>query len=156
MSLTMENEENKIKKGTILGVVLILAFILGLEVSFSLAKKSNPFNFSSKTKVLPTLAPNGTLKTPIKEKALKSGTFPLIISDKGFSQKLTAMEKGSALLLINTSSRTVEISETDANDNPLKTYKIEAGKSNLPIVKTSSGIYKFKDDKGNIFVLSIL
>ncbi len=143
----MENEENKIKKEILLVLGLVLFIILIAEFVWSLNKNTN---LSGPKKVLPTLAPNGPLKTPTKPKVLNSGTFPIILSDKGFSQKaVLLMGKGSNVLLINTASKAVVITETSVSDT-IATYNLEVGKSTLPIALKDSGDFKFSDDRGNI------
>lgn len=152
----MENEEKKIKKWVILGIILMLCLVFIAEASYSLVKKATPSKSLISQKVLPTLAPNGPLNISSKPKIINSGNFAVTIDDKGFSQKkVVVLEKGSSLLLINASSKTVEINETDANDKYLNFYKIEVGASSFPILKNKTGTYKYKDKNGNLLTVVI-
>lgn len=147
----MENEENKIKKEVILALGLILVIVLGIEFGLSLTKKGTLIP----PKALPTLVPNGSLKT----QAIPTNgpqNYPLFVNDKGFSQKsVVVLPKGSTLIIFNTSLLAIEINEIDTNNKTVNNYKIEAGKSSTPIIKKETGTFKFTDNKGNVVVVTV-
>lgn len=166
----MENENtiNQNPRPKIILIIVIVVVVLVLSVLvFYLVKKPSvpsvtkygitPSPVVSTQNILTTPLPNGPFKYPanVTPPTKFKGTFPLILSDNGFSEKAYAMMKGSSVILVNSSSKDARITITDAKDKILDTVLIPTQKVGLPITYDKEGTYKFKDSTGNTAVIVI-
>ncbi len=143
--------------GTIVVIIIVsvLAFYFFKKPNApSATKATTP---ASSRNALPTSEPNGPLKysekvtPPTKFK----GNLALTLSDKGFSEKVYVMEKGSGVILLNSTSKDATVTVTDAVDKPLDKILIPAQKGWFPLIY-DAGTYKFKDDKGNMAIITLI
>lgn len=154
------------KRNTFLVIFICVLIIILAVVSFYLYKKLYVGQIKTKTipisntsdNTLPTPEPHGPFKysSGVKPPELYKGALVLTISDKGFSDRVKVAQKGSSVIIFNFTSKDVKITITDAQDKTIDSIQIPVQKGSLPIIYDKAGTYKFKDNKGNIAVVTIL
>ena len=157
----VQNAGPRINIPLITGVIVVIIVLSVLAFYFFkkpnlLFQKTNPAVAPSSKNALPTPEPNGPFKYSAKvtPPTKFKGNLPLVLSDKGFSEKVLVMEKGSGVILFNSTSKDATVTITDAVDKPLDKIVIPAQKGWIPLTY-DAGTYKFKDDKGNTAIITL-